>query len=177
LVPTLTPDGLEQMRNMLQRMDAIARHARSVGVRVMVDAEQSYFQPAIRRITTEMMRLFNPFFIIYIQSAHENLHHDLNYALAEDFFFGAKLVRGAYMEQERSRAATLGYEDPICSDYEATSRMYESCVDEVLQFIVKRPIGRVSVMMATHNENTVRYALKRLVYFYKRNHFEIVERD
>ncbi|KAA0199537.1 Proline dehydrogenase 1 mitochondrial [Fasciolopsis buskii] len=109
LVPTLTPDGLEQMRNMLKRMDTIANHARSAGVRVMVDAEQSYFQPAVRRLTMEMMRLFNRESAVvfntyqcYLKNAREHLHHDLKQAALENFFFGAKLVRGAYIEQVRS---------------------------------------------------------------------------
>lgn len=172
LVPTLTPDGLEQMRNMLKRMDTIANHARSAGVRVMVDAEQSYFQPAVRRLTMEMMRLFNRESAVifntyqcYLKNAQEHLHHDLKQASLENFFFGAKLVRGAYIEQERSRASALGYEDPICSDYDATSRMYESCVDEVLRSVVIHPVGRVAVMMATHNEDTIRFILKRMEEF------------
>lgn len=169
LVPTLTKDGLEQMRNMLQRMDTIATHARSAGVRVMVDAEQTYFQPAIRRITMEMMRLFNRenavifnTYQCYLKEALDNLRQDLNHSAAEDFYFGSKLVRGAYMDQERARANSLDYEDPICKDYDATRQMYESCVLEVLHCIKQRPIGRVSAMMATHNEDTIRFALNKM---------------
>ena len=39
----------EQFRNMVNRLHAIFKYAKKQNVRVMVDAEQSYFQPAIHR--------------------------------------------------------------------------------------------------------------------------------
>lgn len=40
-------------------MVCLPQHAVENGVRLMVDAEQTYFQPAISRLTLEMQRIFN----------------------------------------------------------------------------------------------------------------------
>ncbi|CAH8561863.1 unnamed protein product [Heterobilharzia americana] len=169
LVPTLTSEGIEEMRNMIKRVDTLASYAKSIGVRVMIDAEQSYFQPAIRRLTIEMMRLFNKdraviygTYQCYLKEALESLRQDLHHAATEDFYFGAKLVRGAYMDQERARAKELGYEDPVCANFDATTAMYQACLEEALSAMKKRKFGQVNIMVASHNEDTVRYAIKKM---------------
>ena len=56
-------------------------------------------------------------------------------AARQNFYFGAKLVRGAYIEQERARAASLGYEDPTNPSFEATTEMYHKTLTECLRRI------------------------------------------
>ena len=51
--------------------------------------------------------------------------------------FGAKIVRGAYMEKERKLAAKKGYPDPVNDTYEDTSSMYNNVVDYMLNHISK----------------------------------------
>lgn len=64
------------------------------------------------------------------------------------------------MEQERERALKMGYEDPVNESYEATTKMYESSFIHCLNEIKKKP-GFVSVMVASHNEDTVRFAVEK----------------
>ena len=59
LISALTDEEEEQFRNCIQRMNTLFTAARELDVRVMVDAEQTYFQPAISRITVEMMKKYN----------------------------------------------------------------------------------------------------------------------
>lgn len=92
-----------------------------------------------------------------------SVKHDLAQAERHNYTFAAKLVRGAYMEQERRLAQEFGYEDPINKDFDATSEMYHACLDEVLKSLTKRNTGDVRVMVASHNENTIRYAIQKYV--------------
>lgn len=95
------------------------------------------------------------------QSAFDTLKQDIELAKQEKFYFGAKLVRGAYMEQERERAKEMGYEDPINENYDATTRMYEKSLLYCLDQVKQNEKGRISVMVASHNEDTVKFAVEK----------------
>jgi proline dehydrogenase len=60
-----------------------------------------------------------------------------------------KLVRGAYMEKERERAAEKGYPSPIQPDKAASDRDY----DAALRYCVDH-IDRVRIVAGTHNEQS-----------------------
>lgn len=173
LITQLSTKEEEMFRNMVRRFNTIVRAAQEMDVRVMVDAEQTYFQPAITRLTLEFMRRYNKQKAIvfntyqcYLKNALDEVSTDLEQAKRQDFYFGAKLVRGAYLEQERARAAALGYPDPTNSSYEATTEMYHNTLSECLRrikdFKTKGEDKKIAIMVASHNEDTVRFAIKKM---------------
>ena len=78
-------------------------------------------------------------------------------AKRQNFYFGAKLVRGAYIEQERARAESMDYPDPTNPSYEATTEMYHKTLTECLR--------RIKVCIFLHIEYLHIYLL-RLVFTY-----------
>lgn len=173
LMPLLSNMEEKMFRNMMERLHTIFQFAKRLDVRVMVDAEQTYFQPAISRITMEMMKKYNGDKAIvyntyqcYLKKALDYFSANMEQAKRQNFYFGAKLVRGAYMEQERERAAQIGYPDPINATFNDTTDMYHKCMEEGMrrtaQFKDAGQPQSISLMAATHNEDTVRFVVQKM---------------
>jgi proline dehydrogenase len=142
---------------MLGRLDEIAALASELGVRLMIDAEHTHFQPAIDHAVLQLQRAHNReypaifgTYQAYLRDCAGKLDLDLERSRREGWHFGAKLVRGAYMVHERRRARELGVDDPIHPDVEATHTSYNDAIDALLR---RCPCPeRTSVMVATHNQ-------------------------
>ncbi|XP_077571110.1 proline dehydrogenase 1, mitochondrial [Stigmatopora nigra] len=167
LLKDFTEEDEGQLKRILHRMDILAKHAVKNGVRLMVDAEQTYMQPAISRLTLEMQKVYNKdkpvifnTYQCYLKDAFHNVSSDVDLSRREGWHFAAKLVRGAYMHQERERALEFDYEDPINPDYESTNEMYHRCLDFTLDEIALNK--NANVMVASHNEDTVKHTLRRM---------------
>lgn len=138
------------------RVDAICRKAYEHKVPVLVDAEETWIQEPIDAMADEMMARYNKekaivfnTYQLYRTETLTNLHHAHQKSVDNNYFLGAKLVRGAYMEKERARAESLGYPSPIQPDKEATDKAF----NDGLLFCI-RHIDRISIMCGSHNEQS-----------------------
>ncbi|KAM5134408.1 hydroxyproline dehydrogenase isoform 2-T2 [Callospermophilus lateralis] len=95
------------------------------------------------------------------QDTHERLRRDAEAAHRAGLAFGVKLVRGAYLEKERKVSQLQGTEDLTQPDYEATSRSYSRCLELMLS-LVSHHGPMCHLMVASHNEESVRQATKRM---------------
>ncbi|XP_023216644.1 proline dehydrogenase 1, mitochondrial-like [Centruroides sculpturatus] len=136
IISPLTEEEEEMFKNMMRRLHHIAK------------------------VITKIIN-FN-YLYIYLQEAYNNLVLDMELAKRQNVYFGAKLVRGAYMEQERLRAKQIGYEDPINPSYEVTSDMYHKALTEAMRQIINGGDRKVAVMVASHNEDTVRFTVNKM---------------
>ena len=138
------------------RIEKICKTAFENNVKIFVDAEETWIQNAIDQMATEMMVKFNKNEAIVYNTIQLYRHDRLvflkesfNHAVANNYFLGIKLVRGAYMEKERARAAELNYTDPIQKSKENTDIDY----DHALKFCLEN-INRISICAGTHNEKS-----------------------
>lgn len=160
----LSPEEQAGFQRGRARVEAICKRCFETGVRVFVDAEESWFQETIDNLTYEMMELYNRETAI-VYNTYQLYRHDRLDALKRDFeraeaigyYIGAKPVRGAYMEKERRRAQEQGYNSPINPTKEASDKLY----DEALQFCVEH-LDRIYVCAGTHNEHSC-YLLMQLM--------------
>lgn len=138
------------------RVDAICAQAAQLAVPIFIDAEDSWIQDAIDSLADTMMAKYNTSSAIVYNTIQLYRHDRLAFlktshqkALQHNYFLGVKLVRGAYMEKERARAAELGYTDPIQPNKEASDRDFDLAVNYCLDHI-----DRIAVCAGTHNEKS-----------------------
>jgi proline dehydrogenase len=153
---SLTQSEMEEWGRVKQRMQQICALAAANKVGVLVDAEETWIQDPVDVLTFLMMDQFNRQEAVVFNTLQLYRHDRLaflkdSYEAAEKkgFVLGAKLVRGAYMEKERSRAAEMSYQSPIQPNKATCDRDY----DEGVRFCIEH-IEKISLIVASHNENS-----------------------
>jgi proline dehydrogenase len=151
-------DEIETMRHqrLKDRVNSICRQAYETGTPVFIDAEESWTQPAIDLLATEMMEKYNRESAVVYNTLQMYRHDRLAHlqaahaaAKAGGYFYGVKLVRGAYMEKERDRAAAMGYPSPIQADKATTDRDFNAAIDYCLA-----NIESIAFCAGSHNEQS-----------------------
>lgn len=143
----------QDWRNGCHRFNQLCESAANSEVQIFVDAEESWLQPAIDLLATNAMHKYNQTRAWVFNTLQMYRHDRLSYLQTQvaegKCQYGYKLVRGAYMEKERARAAKMGYQDPIQPNKDATDRDYNAAVT----FCIEHH-SQVAVCIATHNEQS-----------------------
>lgn len=152
----LTAAEKAELDRVYRRIDRICGACHDSGIKVLIDGEHSWIQDTIDDFAREMMEKYNKeqaivynTYQLYRHDKLASLQADFAYAQTQNFYLGAKIVRGAYMEIERERAAELGYPSPIQPNKEASDRDY----NEAIRFCLDH-INRIGLMVGTHNEES-----------------------
>ena len=145
-------------KRLRQRLADICKLAGKSGTPIYIDAEESWIQGVVDDLAEEMMLTFNQKRAIVFTTLQMYRTDRVDYfqrviqnARRDNFLLGVKIVRGAYMEQERERARQRGYPSPIHPDKPATDRAF----DEILHLFMDH-MDVVEICVGTHNETSCR---------------------
>ena len=179
----LKQQDFEDYEKMLNRLKELCDFAQVKSVRLMIDAEQTYFQPAIDYVAMKFSKDYNKFdnkngpmifntYQMYLKESTERLTRNYNLSSRDQFVFAAKLVRGAYLFSERKRAKELGYPDPIHDTLEDTHESYDYGVEFLLNKLSEFQKGSngqldisnspLAFMVASHNKKSIIKAYKKM---------------
>ncbi|AEA44906.1 proline dehydrogenase family protein [Fluviicola taffensis] len=147
---------LEEYQGTVERVNRICQEGYDADVPVFIDAEESWIQDVIDRITHDMMLKYNHKKAIVFNTIQMYRHDRLaflkkqaSWAKGENIHYGVKLVRGAYMEKERRRALEKGYNSPI----QATKETCDSDYNLALEFLLEADnFTNIALCAGSHNE-------------------------
>lgn len=152
----LTAEEESDLQLANQRLQELCQKCVQGNMPLLVDAEQTWVQPAIDYFTYSAAIMHNKgdnpivFGTIqtYLKDAKERLLLVTKAADKMGVPMGFKLVRGAYMSSESKLAESLGYASPIHKTIQDTHNCFNGCSSFLLEKIANGP---GSVVLATHN--------------------------
>lgn len=150
----LKEKDMELWEKVQKRIYGICELAAKHKVRLFIDAEESWIQPAVDQIVDRMSIEFNVKEAIVFNTIQlyrkyrlDYMRKTIDHARSNGYYVGFKIVRGAYMEKERARAKRLEIESPIQETKIDSDQDYN---DAIRLSFENRDI--CSVCVATHND-------------------------
>lgn len=152
----LSESERNEFSEVFRRVERICGKAHEVGTPVFIDAEESWTQNTVDRLAESMIKKYNTERAVVYNTVQLYRHDKLDYlkkqvdkAKREGYVFAAKLVRGAYMEKERDRAAEMGYISPIQPDKISCDNDFNAA----LKFSLDN-LDYCNICCGTHNEES-----------------------
>ncbi len=157
----LTDTEKQEWQRVHKRIDTVCTAAFENKIMMLIDAEETWIVEPVNELCERMMEKFNKQKAYIFNTYQLYCHGTLPYlkeatekAAGLGYILGAKLVRGAYMEKERARAAEKGYPDPIQPNKQSTDNDYDTAVTYCLQ-----NLDKLALFIGTHNEKSCQDAV------------------
>jgi proline dehydrogenase len=163
IVASYTDREVEQIEHFLKRMNAILAKATEAKLRVLVDAEQSYWQSAIDSFTQQFSNIYNKeqavvynTFQNYLITTQDRLKFEVERCKHLNLPFASKLVRGAYIVEETNLAKKNNTRLPCLPSVLDTHQNYNTN----LEFLINNLGDKSGLFIASHNEESVKLGQK-----------------
>lgn len=179
----LSPADRTALLNLQADLFRICQRAKERKVKVTVDAECSWYQPAVDAYTALLSQTFNSLsadssfhpvvygtYQAYLRRGRSHLLQSLKDAESGNYALGVKLVRGAYHEQEVASSSRISispeHDPPVYLSKAETDASFDECarilVDRISLDVQQNSRPRFSVLFATHNMESCRLVISSL---------------
>tara|TARA_B100002052_G_scaffold293959_1_gene317959 strand:+ start:968 stop:2125 length:1158 start_codon:yes stop_codon:yes gene_type:complete len=152
----------DELKILKKRLNDICQKAQNINIPILIDAEESWIQDAVDKLTEELMMKYNKSEVIVFNTIQlyrwdkleyiKDLH---NQAKKQKFKLGLKLVRGAYMEKERMWSKKNNEKCVIHQTKENCDQDYNSAVKYCIN-----NIADMGLCFGTHNEHSTALILQ-----------------
>ena len=161
---SLTAAEEAEWQRVENRYRQLCDRAVSLGIRLLIDAEESWIQPAIDELIEKLMAQYNQNEVVVFNTLQMYRHDRLDYlktlhqrATKKGFKVGVKLVRGAYLEKENQRAKQHNYLSPLCKSKLDTDKNFDAALAYVFDHLED-----IALFFGSHNEASA-YAILDLI--------------
>lgn len=139
-----------------------------------IDAEQSFLQGAIESFGQQLTHTYNQGERVTIMNGFQNYLTRMKHVIPMEvhasrvfnFNLGVKLIRGAYMNEERELAASQGSTSPVWASIEQT----HECYDTNLAHVISHMTPADQILVASHNQHSVEVAKTAMAENYRLRH-------
>ncbi|PRY03371.1 L-proline dehydrogenase [Pontibacter ummariensis] len=146
------------------RLNAICNATAEANLTVYLDAGESWLQDPVDDLAEKIMFSYNKKRAVVFNTLQMYRTDRINYLYdcldrfkGKETVLGIKLVRGAFLEQERERAARFGYPSPVFATKDDTDHSFNHAIDICLE-----NLDRLELCAATHNEFSTQYLTRRI---------------
>lgn len=129
----------KEWHRVQQRFEELCQVADRKNVMLYLDAEETWIQDALDNMVEDLMSRFNREKCVVCNTLQmyrwdriAYLNEQIKKAKAGGYYLGLKLVRGAYMEIERERAAEMNYKSPIHENKQKVDADFDKAVEVCL---------------------------------------------
>lgn len=161
---SLTSEEQEAWERIKDRFRQSCDKGLERNIKILIDAEESWIQPALDDLLEELMAHYNQKEVLVYATIQLYLSERLPYlkTLLEKskkagYLIGVKLVRGAYIEKETARAKQFNTPNPVCQSKEATNLNF----DQGLQLLLEN-LDQAAVFVGSHNEESTLKAIEQM---------------
>jgi proline dehydrogenase len=172
----LSEAQLAKWRRVIDRVELLCKECQKTGVALLIDAEQSYLQPAIDFLSMFVTYKYNTnipkgysaivhnTYQLYLKDTNDRMAFDYNFLLKYGSPYGikqgVKLVRGAYIKSESQRSQRMNLPYPFNESIDATHASYHRGLDFALHHLSHS--DTVSIVVASHNPNSIQYVVQKV---------------